>query len=273
MNSRRTITLQTKNSIPRLPWSHFISFGSALRFGIGLQASNLVKQASALAGQAGFDRGVVMGLLETSSPPPAEQQAGSDHAITGSIKLLQAISIQIPSGGNSVLPAGTVLEYSTLQNGYLRVHYAGTTYWVSKDKTDFAADQNTPEGLQNFDAASHATKLEVRERQKQMSASTLTPAPSPNIMSDSLKARALSAPRPEYPYEARSRHITGSGVVIMTIDVSTGAVTDASMAQSTGSPILDNAAVSAFRRWRFKPGTTQSKLRIPINYTATGASY
>ena len=34
-----------------------------------------------------------------------------------------------------------------------------------------------------------------------------------------------------------------------------GSVTDASMGQSTGSPILDNAATSAFRRARFKPGT------------------
>jgi len=40
------------------------------------QASNLVKQASAHSGQAGFDRGAVMGLLETSSPPPVEQPAG-----------------------------------------------------------------------------------------------------------------------------------------------------------------------------------------------------
>ena len=33
-----------------------------------------------------------------------------------------------------------------------------------------------------------------------------------------------------------------------------GSVTDATMAQSIGNPILDNATVSAFRRWRFKPG-------------------
>lgn len=95
----------------------------------------------------------------------------------------------------------------------------------------------------------------------------------PGMMSASqAKAVAISAPRPEYPYEARSRHITGSGVCVVTVDTSSGSVTDASMAQSTGNPILDNSAVSAFRRWRFKPGTV-SKVRIPITYTMAGASY
>jgi len=86
------------------------------------------------------------------------------------------------------------------------------------------------------------------------------------------KASAISAPRPDYPYEARSRKITGSGVCVVTVDAASGSVTDATMAQSIGNPILDNAAVSAFRRWRFKPGTV-SKVKIPITFTMTGASY
>jgi periplasmic protein TonB len=86
------------------------------------------------------------------------------------------------------------------------------------------------------------------------------------------KAAALYAPKPEYPYEARSRHVTGSGVCVVDIDSSSGNVTSASMASSTGNPILDNATVSAFRRWRFKPGAA-AKARIPITFTLTGASY
>jgi TonB family protein len=88
----------------------------------------------------------------------------------------------------------------------------------------------------------------------------------------SAKAVAISAPRPEYPYEARRSKMTGSGVCVMTVDTGSGAVTSAEMAQSTGSPILDNAATSAFRRWRFKPGTV-SKVRTPITFTMSGASY
>jgi TonB family protein len=88
----------------------------------------------------------------------------------------------------------------------------------------------------------------------------------------SAKAVAVSAPRPEYPYEARRSKITGSGVCVMTVDTATGAVTSAEMASSTGSPILDNAATSAFRRWRFKPGTV-SRVRTPITFTMSGAQY
>src|SRR5437764_6700187 len=95
----------------------------------------------------------------------------------------------------------------------------------------------------------------------------------PGMMSASQgKANAISAPRPEYPYEARSRHITGSGVCVVTVDTGSGNVTDATMAQSIGNPILDNSAVSAFKRWRFKPGSV-SKVKIPITFTMTGASY
>ena len=95
----------------------------------------------------------------------------------------------------------------------------------------------------------------------------------PGMLSASgAKAAALYAPKPEYPYEARSRHVTGSGVCVVEIDPTSGNVTSASMASSTGNPILDNATVSAFRRWRFKPGAA-SKARIPITFTLTGASY
>jgi protein TonB len=86
------------------------------------------------------------------------------------------------------------------------------------------------------------------------------------------KVMAVSAPRPEYPYEARRSKTVGSGVCVMTVDPGSGSVTSADMAQSTGSPILDNAATAAFRRWRFKPGTV-SKVRTPITFTMSGAQY
>jgi TonB family protein len=96
--------------------------------------------------------------------------------------------------------------------------------------------------------------------------------PAGTMSISSAKALAVNSPRPEYPYEARSRRITGSGVCVVSVDTGSGAVTDASMAQSIGNPILDNSALSAFRRWRFRPGTV-SKVKIPITFTMTGASY
>ena len=86
------------------------------------------------------------------------------------------------------------------------------------------------------------------------------------------KAFVLSAPRPDYPYEARSRHITGSGGVVISVDPNSGRAVDAMMEQSIGNPILDNSTVSAFRRWRFKP-RTPARVRIPITFVLTAAQY
>ncbi|MBV9007881.1 MAG: energy transducer TonB [Verrucomicrobia bacterium] len=99
------------------------------------------------------------------------------------------------------------------------------------------------------------------------------PRPPGTMTASGAKAVAVSAPRPEYPYEARSRHITGSGVALLTVDVASGSVIEATMAQSIGNGILDNAALSAFKRWRFKPGACAPRVKIPITFTMTGASY
>ena len=103
-------------------------------------------------------------------------------------------------------------------------------------------------------------------------AQKFTPIKAQAMTMSRAKALAINSPRPQYPYEARSRHITGSGVCVVTVDPGSGNVTGASMTQSIGNPILDNAALSAFREWRFRPGTV-SQVRIPITFTMTGASY
>jgi len=84
-------------------------------------------------------------------------------------------------------------------------------------------------------------------------------------VSGEAKALAIYAPRPAYPYEARDRHLTGSGMVLLNVDSSTGAVTSAQMLKSTGHKILDDSALEAFQQWRFKPGTVR-KVRIPIHF-------
>ena len=91
------------------------------------------------------------------------------------------------------------------------------------------------------------------------------------MQAGSVKALTLYAPRPVYPYEARRERITGSGIAELIVAPSVGTVIDARMAQSTGSVILDNATLDAFRRWRFKPGA--ANIRVPVTYTLTGVSY
>ena len=85
------------------------------------------------------------------------------------------------------------------------------------------------------------------------------------------KAAMVYKPTIVYPYEARRMKATGSGVIVVSVS-SDGSVTDASMGKSTGNSILDNAATSTFRNARFKPGTVP-KVKIPITFTLTGASY
>jgi len=83
------------------------------------------------------------------------------------------------------------------------------------------------------------------------------------------RAVAIAAPRPDYPYEARRQHMVGRGIAILEVDPSTGKVTHAYMAQSTGYELLDNNTLSTFRHWRFQPDTVKM-VRIPINYTMRG---
>ena len=81
---------------------------------------------------------------------------------------------------------------------------------------------------------------------------------------------AVFAPHPEYPYDARRIGHSGSGVFVVDVDPETGVVTKAYAQESTGSDYLDNAALKAFRRWRFKPGT-RPKVRLPVTFSlATG---
>ena len=70
----------------------------------------------------------------------------------------------------------------------------------------------------------------------------------------------------QYPYEARARHITGSGLFRLTLDLSTGSVAKITVLKSMGNPILDNSALEAFRQWRWKPGKWK-EIDIPVVFT------
>jgi len=88
------------------------------------------------------------------------------------------------------------------------------------------------------------------------------PAPLKNALS--MKVVLHQVP-PEYPSEARRSRITGHGILAGQVDSKTGNVTAVRMEKSTGNTILDQAAMNAFRQWRFKPGTIR-EFRTPISY-------
>lgn len=76
---------------------------------------------------------------------------------------------------------------------------------------------------------------------------------------------AINSPQPKYPREWQEQGITGKGVAEVSVDTN-GYVTAAHMLKSTGHKVLDDSALEAFRKWRFKPGTTP-KVKIPIEFT------
>jgi TonB family protein len=83
---------------------------------------------------------------------------------------------------------------------------------------------------------------------------------------------ALYRSLPEYPREARDNGLTGKRIAAVKVDPATGYVTSVSMVKGTGYEILDDAALRAFQRWRFRPRSITT-LEIPIQFTEKGVFY
>jgi protein TonB len=128
------------------------------------------------------------------------------------------------------------------------------------------AEETPPAEVRVTPAATTEKKPHVKRRAAPAAQPAAAELPFGGVMSMSAaKAAAVSTPMPEYPYQARRAHITGSGVCVMTVDTARGNVTGAVMEQSTGDGILDKVTTDALRKWRFKPGTV-SQVRVPISY-------
>jgi TonB family protein len=94
--------------------------------------------------------------------------------------------------------------------------------------------------------AKHSKSKSEGDSEKTKSEAKSTPRPSG-------KARNLDGPKPIYPPEAAGVHLSGTGKYLLQFDQATGKVIDVIVSQSAGSPILDNAAVTAFRQWHEDP--------------------
>jgi len=104
------------------------------------------------------------------------------------------------------------------------------------------------------------------------------PEPAPAVPQEA-PARASSplayrdAPPPEYPESARRDG--AQGLVVLDVTVSReGAPLEVAIAQSSGVPTLDAAAMSGVRRWRFAPAlrdgdAVEARIRIPVRFRLT----
>jgi protein TonB len=77
---------------------------------------------------------------------------------------------------------------------------------------------------------------------------------------------AIAHPRPEYPSEARRRHLTGKGFFHGYVSLGTGEVTSVEILKSTGHRILDDAVVDGLKKWKFRPHTIVG-FKVPIAFT------
>jgi TonB family protein len=98
-------------------------------------------------------------------------------------------------------------------------------------------------------------------------ASAIAQTPTPVVVvrnAKDLPPYAISFPKPQYPYDLRSRRIGGKGVFLLHIRRD-GTVESVETLISAGHIELDDVTENAFIKWRFRPGPTKAK--VPITFT------
>lgn len=75
---------------------------------------------------------------------------------------------------------------------------------------------------------------------------------------------------PVYPRSLLSKNVGGRVLVAVTVDAN-GTVTDTSIRQSSGQAALDQAAIDAVSKWKFKPGVRNGRRStatcvVPFNF-------
>lgn len=107
------------------------------------------------------------------------------------------------------------------------------------------------------------------------SAQNPAPAPQSNANTQGYDTVALkpsgsmSGPKPELPPDARGQNLTGRGVYILHFDKPTGNLLDVTVSQSTGSIVLDQAAIATLRQWHATPGCPR-EVPFTITYSVIG---
>ena len=109
-------------------------------------------------------------------------------------------------------------------------------------------------------------KHRAKPKSEEHSAGSTVPEATPK---HSGSARNLTGPTPQYPPLASAQSLSGKGVYLLHFDTNTGAVTDVTITQSTGSVLLDQTCIAAFRQWHEDPNGPKE---VPMTMTFKGAS-
>ena len=92
-------------------------------------------------------------------------------------------------------------------------------------------------------------------------------SPEPMRLDEALRKHLLlKAPRPEYPYEARARRKTGSGVYELKFYYETGHLREIHVVKGIEDLSLDVYAMATLKVWRAKPRSIHALL-VPVTFT------
>jgi len=85
---------------------------------------------------------------------------------------------------------------------------------------------------------------------------------------DAMRRFTTYAPLPEYPASALAHHVEGNGWFMLYVRPD-GTIQTVQVLQSTGHRELDQACISAYRQWRFRPNfaAKAKKVKIPVTFT------
>lgn len=117
---------------------------------------------------------------------------------------------------------------------------------------------------------SHTESEQTESKPIFKTSSQTAEAHSPIKMMREAKPLYRSNPPPKYPRIAKIRGY--QGIVLLDVLVNKdGRVDDLKIFKSSGSPLLDKAAISAVKRWLFEPGMMENEkvdmwVRVPIRF-------
>ena len=106
-----------------------------------------------------------------------------------------------------------------------------------------------------------------------LSLSTLASACAQSVTTGSPRGAVVYATyaiKPDYPVLAEVRHMQGSGVFQLHIRAD-GTVSSVDTVRSTGYFELDEVSIGAFSKWRFRPPSRRTKVKIPIKFSVFGS--
>ena len=154
---------------------------------------------------------------------------------------------------------------------------------VKQDKVEEQPKRDVQELKRNAPMPSESKKIVKREAQVKPTVEAQAPSlPENKAVYQSLPTEEprlidsreyRSNPPPKYPERARRRHQEGTVYLIVTID-SEGYVTEATIKESSGHGVLDEAAKEAVSSWRFSSSTEgqptgTNRVIVPISFRLT----